>query len=109
MRELFELELGQRFPTPQIDRAGEQVLARRVVACGKCLASLDRELLEPIDVELTRLDTQDIAGSRRRQALLAEALAQTRDVDLDVLRRRLRCLTEQLVSQSVDGDGFVRM
>src|SRR5437868_6823874 len=62
------------------------------------------------EVELIRLDTQQVPGRLRLNALLAEELPQLRDVDLQrFLRRRGRLLLPKRVDQTVAGHDAVRL
>ena len=107
LRELLKLELGQRLTTPKSECPTKQIVRRRVVAVGECLTSLDGELLETINIQLSRPNAQQITRRGRRQALLAEALAKTRDIDLDVLRRCRRRLTQSSsISRSLETGSF---
>lgn len=109
LRELLKLELGQRLTTPKSECPTKQIVRRRVVTVGDCLTSLDGELLETINIQLSRPNAQQITRRGRGQALLAEALAKTRDIDLDVLRRCRRRVTPELLDQPLARDRLVRV
>ena len=60
------------------------------------------QALEAREVELILVDAQQVAGRLRLQAVLAERLAQLRDVDLE---RLLRCLRRLFLPERVDQAG----
>ena len=112
--ELPDLGLGERL----VREVGE----RRAAPEGECGAQLVRrphglrsprlpaQPLEHREVELLRLDVQDVAGRARGQPLGAELAPQPHDVDLDALRRRGgRRLSPQLGDQPVGGNDLVRV
>ncbi len=68
------------------------------------------ESVEPSQVELLRIDAQDVAGGPQPDRLRAERLSQARDVVLERGGRRLRRpFTPQHVDQPVAGDRLVRV
>ena len=83
-------EVRQRVSAPQLERFSR-------------LPAVAQEL-EAAEIELVRLEPQQVAARLRLQALAAEHLPQLRDVDLQRLSRRLRRL---LVPEGFD-QPFVR-
>ena len=66
--------------------------------------------LEPVDVELARLEPDAITGRRRRDPIRAERLPEPRDVDLNALGRVLwGRLSPELLDDSVVRQGLVAM
>ncbi len=71
---------------------------------------LVREPLEPLEVESAGLDADEVAGATRLDRLLAERLAEPRDVSLDEVRGRARrVVAPQPVDESRSGHDRVRM
>jgi hypothetical protein len=71
---------------------------------------LPDELLEPFDVELARLDAQQVRVAACLEPLGAEELAQAMDVDLKrVSRRRGWIVAPERFDQAVTSDGLVRV
>ena len=73
-------------------------------------ASRSPERVEAVEVELARVNTQQVAGCLGRDALGAEQLPQLRDVPLQRLARsRCRLLLPERVDQSIARDDAVRL
>ena len=104
--ELVVGEVGERGPAPQRERLAQ--LPRRLARRGG--ARLLHELLEAVRVELARGDAQHVATGARQQHILAERLAQLRDVALQRLGGGLRpLLAPELVDQALAPDELVRV
>ena len=84
-RKRLELEIGERPPAPQRLRRAQ--LHRRAfgIAVLERLSSIGDVLVEPVQIELSRLDAQQIPGRSRQHARLVagdgERLAKARDLD----------------------------
>src|SRR5829696_1028185 len=90
-------EVAERWPAPQVER----------LAALERVAPLEREALEALSVKLAGVDVQHVASTARNHDVLAEPLAEARDVHLDGLSGRVgRLLAPQLVDQAVHGDGL---
>jgi hypothetical protein len=99
-------QVGERRPPPQIESVAQQLRRRR----GSCAAGLGDELLEALEVELTRLEAQDVAGRARDDHTRSELPAQLGDEDVDALDdRRGRRLAPELVDQPLGRDHLVRV
>ena len=101
LREPLEGEVGERRSTPQRERLaqdGRRVV--RAVVAQRAAAVVDQPL-EPLGVELARLDVEAVAGGRGRHDVpVAERLAQARDMDLDRPHRaRRRLVTPQRLGE----------
>jgi hypothetical protein len=104
LRERLVGQVGKRCSTPHRERLGQQ--PRRGQRLG--FTGLGDEPLEAREVELGRIDPQDIARGARHQPVVAELLAQPRDVFLDALGdRRRRRRPPQLVDQPLRRDYLV--
>ena len=112
--ERLELEVGEWPPFPEclcLTKRGDR---RGRIPGSQRLAPVGRQPLEALQVELARLDAQQVAGGPRNQARLVagdrvEHLAQPRDV----VAKRVVCgvdalLREELADQAVAGDGAIR-
>ena len=98
-------EIGQRRPAPQRERFA-QLLGRFPRLGVACLVD---QLLEPVHVELAGGDLQDVAAGPGEQHLVAERLAQLRDVALQRLGGGLRrLLAPELLDQALAPDELVR-
>ena len=98
------VELGQRRPPPQGERLPEQLpgLVRRGRSCTRYTR------LEALEVECPFLDADQVAGGLGDDRVVAEQLAQLRDVHLDGRGRGLRgCAAPDLVDQAIASDGLV--
>ena len=80
----------QRGPAPERERVSEQPRGRARVPASERLPALRRELLEPLEVELARLDPQAVAGPVRLDPVAAEQLAQPVHLHLERVRRLVR-------------------
>ena len=92
-------------------RVGE-LRERRAAPERECLARLPvfQVSLEPREVELVRVNSDQVAGRLREQALGVEHLPQLRDVDLERLLRRFGWLVlPECVGEALGGDDLVRM
>jgi hypothetical protein len=99
-------EIRQRWAAPQSQRQAQLLgsLARLGVA------GLLKQLLEPLRVELAGSDLQHVAARTRQQHVVAERLAQLRDVTLQRLGGGLRPpLAPQAIDQSLACDELVRV
>ena len=75
-------------------------------------STVAEELLEPIQIDLIRVEPDEVAGTLSDEDLArrAEQLAQLRHVDLDRVRgRRRRVFTPELVDQAVGRDDLIRV
>ena len=72
-RERLELEIGERPAMPQPLRRAQQLRGRGRVADRERLASRRDEPLEVLEVELARLDAEQVAGSARDEPRLVRA------------------------------------
>ena len=83
-------EVGERRPAPQRQRGAED--GRRLVGVAPLerAASVARELLEPLEIEGSQRDAEDVPGALRLDRLLAECLAKARDVALHEVPGRAR-------------------
>jgi hypothetical protein len=71
---------------------------------------LGDELLEPLEVELSRIDVQRVSRSARVDAVLTEQLPKLRDVDLKALgRARRRPVAPQELDQQRGRKNLVRV
>ena len=111
--ESYDLSLGERLighvrehgPAPQRKRLTQRHGRSVRIACRELAPSARDEPLEPLEIELARLYAQPIAGPVRRDAVLAEELAQPVHENLKrIPRGRRRLLTPQRVDQPVTGD-----
>ena len=106
-RELLIREIGQRLPSPELQRRPQALRRLTRFAAVERLAPLRREPLEAVDIHLIGAGEQRVAAAARYEHAFAEHLAKTRYVDPDRLLRRLgRPLTPELVDYAIDGDGF---
>ena len=110
-RERLELEVGERSPLPE--RLGSAQLSRREdrVPCCERLTTAREQALELLEVELARLDAQQVArrpgGDARR--VVVQRLAEPRDVVAEGVVGRVHALVgEELRDQSLTGDNAVR-
>src|SRR5437868_4720151 len=89
-------EVGQRWSAPACERVVVEPLAD--------------ETLDAVQVELTFVDVQQVAGRPRLQPLFAQKLAQLRDVDLHGLLRGLgRLVLPKRVDQAAGRDDAIRL
>ena len=115
LRERLVGEVGERWPAPESEGL-TQCLGRRggLPGAERALARLD-ERLERVQVELARLDAEQVAVSARdqvgvRRAAVLERSAQLQDVVLDDLRgRRRRPLAPELVDDPIGRDRLIAM
>ena len=91
-------QVGERRAAPERERLADPVRTR----CG--------QPLEPVDVELVRLDADEVARRTGDDAVGAEGAPQRVDVDLQgVLGAGRRRLAPDRVDQPVGGDDLVRV
>ena len=103
-------KVGERAPTPQREGLCERVAGTSRVAGRECGAPLGHELLEPIEVELTRSDSDLVAPAMREQHAVTERLAQVRYIPLQGLGGRSgRALAPELIDQSLARHGLGAM
>ena len=81
--ERFVPQIGERLTTPEVERLTQQ---RGIPGCPAALY----EHLEPLEVQLTRVDPQDVARRARDKPIVAERLPQLGDRVLEDLGRRGR-------------------
>src|SRR5436190_1791850 len=92
--EALERELAEGRPAPERERLG--------------MPALYVQALEALEVELSLLDSQQIAGGLRLQTVLSKLLAQLGDVHLERLAgRSRRILVPECIGQAVRGDDMV--
>ena len=102
LREALVGEIGQRLPTPQRKRLAQAPVGDRRVTRGKRALAAGHQRLKTADVNLLALDREQITVSPRQDHIVAERLAQLRDVALnDLDRARGRPLAPQLVDQPI--------
>ena len=100
--ERLERELGQRRSTPEAERFVQG--SRRTLGIALCerIPPLAEPALEAVQVELGRLDREQVAGRAGQQSLRGQQLAQPRDVDLQALHRGFgRLVAPELVDQTI--------
>src|SRR3954452_14051517 len=87
LHERLERKVGQCRPAPKAERLAQELRAPVSVAA---VRSLRDEALEAMQIDLFRLDVDDLAGVMRAHELRAEDLAELRDQVLERADRRLR-------------------
>jgi hypothetical protein len=105
-------ELGERSPAPQGERLAQQRARTLSVALGECFSAFPDKPLETVSVESVGRQGELVPLPVRpdQPALGTERLAKKRDGVPDDLRRRRRGrLAPQLVDQSIDRYGLVRV
>ena len=83
--ERLELQVGERTTLPELLRRSQQSCGRRRTPRTECLTPLRGQLLEALEIELTRLEAQQVTRCPRRESRLVAArggkhLAQSGDV-----------------------------
>ena len=102
--EWLEGEVAQRRTAPELQRVAQQFEA----VGGSARSAARDEPFGARDVELRRVGAEGVAGRLGDEAVLAEELAQPRDVDLDALGRSTRRRrAPQFVSEAVGRDRLV--
>jgi hypothetical protein len=102
----FTAQIAERRPVPQLECRPQIVggIGRREPCCPL------HQLLEPVDVELTRVQPELVAGALGLDPVGADRPAQAVDVDLKRLHRRAgRVGAPQGVDQPVPRDDAVRV
>ena len=116
--EALVADICQRRPAPEPDRLRERVRRRLRAPGGELRASTLHELLEPIQVELTRLEAHEIAGRSRhdharrgpRRTARLDRLSQLRNIALQRgRRRRRRRLAPDQIDQPLARNDLARM
>lgn len=113
-RKSLELEIGERPPTPELLGCAERDRCGGWIAAGKRLAAFRGQPLEPLQVELPRLDPEQVAGRPRDQTGLvrrqrAQELAKPRDVVVEGVLGRVQALVgEELADQPLTRDDAIR-
>ena len=105
-RERLELQIGERPPPPQALRLAQQRRRPSSIPTLKRRPPIPRQTLEPLQVELSRVDAQQIPRRSRDQPWLSLAigkrLAQPRDLHSQhPLERPRRLVRQQLIDQLI--------
>src|SRR5581483_239289 len=110
-RERLVCEIGERAAAPQRKPFLEPRQGASRIPAGVRAAALLEESLEPVGVELLRLELEDVAaGARADELRVAERLAQPRDLVVEaVVCVAGRPLRPELVEEAVARDDLVRM
>ena len=115
LRESLEREVGERRPTPQLQRLSKRLGRQRGSAGRQRAAAVFAQVLEPPQVDRLPRNAQHVARGLRHQQLIAvidpagiQGLPQTRDVDLNELRRaRGRAGTPELIDEPIARDDLI--
>jgi hypothetical protein len=109
LRERRVAQVGQRIlGAPQGQRVGEQARRRASVARAQALPPRVDERAEAVDVELVGLQLEHVGRALGLQDRVRERPPQTRDVDVDGLRRLVRTgLGPQHLDELLGRDGLV--
>src|SRR5918994_1353282 len=100
-------EAAERRPAPKVQCLAKQLARAAHLSAFQRFAPREREALEALGVKLAGLHVQHVAATARNHDVLAELLAEARDVALDGLAGRVgRLLAPQLVDQPVHGNGL---
>src|SRR5947208_15340809 len=83
--ERLELQVGERTTLPELLRQSQQPCGSSHMACAECLMSLRDQLLEALEIELARLDSEQVTRRPCRESRFlaphrGEHLAQPGDV-----------------------------
>jgi hypothetical protein len=101
--ERFVANISEWLTTPEIERLTQQP---GITGCPSALC----QVLEPLQVQLTRLDPQDVTRRTREKPVVAKCLPQLGDRVLkDLGRRRRGSLAPELVDEPVARDELVRV
>jgi hypothetical protein len=81
-------EIGERRSPPEVERLAQQARRARLVAAGEGAAPLRGEPLEPVHVDLVRLDREPVAGRvqldrRAGPVLVTQEVAEAGDLGLE--------------------------
>src|SRR5207302_3911022 len=66
--ERLELQVGERTTLPELLRRSQQCCGRRRTPRTECLTALGDQLLEALEIELARLDAEQVARRSRRES-----------------------------------------
>ena len=100
----------QRRPAPQGERVTEHTFRFLGFSRGRCVSCRAHEALEAIDIELARLDSQEVPAWAALESIAAKRAAQPRDVSVErLLDARRRPLAPERVDQPVARDDLVRV
>src|SRR5262249_59239485 len=98
-REALVGQVGQRARAPEIERLAEDIARLRHIAPGSRRASQLEKRLEPLEIKLTGLDTNQIAGGVALDPLTTERSTQAGNVIVERVRGAPR---GRLAPQPVD-------
>jgi hypothetical protein len=108
----LEFEIGERSAAPEQFGLAQLRHSPRWIGVLERLPTLGDKLLEPVQIELSGLDAEDVARRARYQSRLVpswiQRLAEARDLDAQcVVGRLASLLSHQLVDQPVARDDAV--
>jgi hypothetical protein len=110
LRKRFIEEVGQGRPAPDRERLVQRRHRRSGIAGGEGVASSGEQLLEAMEVELIRLQSDQVRVAACEEDAAPKCPAEPRHANLERLPRGGRWrLAPQLVDQAVDGNGLAGM
>jgi len=109
-RERLVEDVGERRPPPQTERRHKRLPGGPRLALRELLARTADEALEPVDVELVRLDPQHVSRRLPAQPVLPDSAPQPGDVAVErLVDAGRRPLAPQRLDQAVARDRLVRV
>jgi hypothetical protein len=109
LREGLGREVGERRPAPERECCPQRVCRPLWLVCGEELSTLCELTLEAQEVELFRLDCEQVSVAPRLQAAVPERLAQPRHEDVNAVQCTCgRAVPPERIDQAIRRDHFPR-